>query len=90
MTVLCPGPVATEFGAEAGVEDLEAGLPGFLKQGPREVAESGVDGMVRGKRVVFPGVPHRMIAQAGRVTPRTALLPIVNRIGKRTVGRSRA
>lgn len=90
MTVLCPGPVATEFGAEAGVEDLEAGLPGFLKQGPREVAEAGVEGMVRGKRVVFPGAPHRMIAQAGRITPRTALLPIVNRIGKRTVGRSRA
>ncbi|HVE68653.1 MAG TPA: SDR family oxidoreductase [Solirubrobacteraceae bacterium] len=89
MTVLCPGPVATEFGTEAGVEDLEAGLPGFLMQGAREVAEAGVEGMVRGKRVVFPGIPHRMIAQAGRVTPRTALLPIVNRIGKRTVGRTR-
>ena len=90
MTVLCPGPVSTEFGTEAGVEDLEAGLPGFLKQEPREVAEAGVDGMASGKRVVFPGVPHRMLAQAGRVTPRTALLPIVNRIGKRTIGRSRA
>ncbi|MDX6697776.1 MAG: uncharacterized protein QOE65_1173 [Solirubrobacteraceae bacterium] len=89
LTVLCPGPVSTEFGAEAGVEDLEAGLPGFLKQGPREVAQSGVDGMVRGKRVVFPGLPHRFVAQAGRVTPRTALLPIANRIGKRTFGRSR-
>jgi short-subunit dehydrogenase len=87
MTVLCPGPVSTEFAAEAGVQDQEASLPGFLKQGPREVAQAGVDGMVRGKRVVFPGIPHRMIAQAGRVTPRTALLPIVNRIGKRTFSR---
>ena len=87
MTILCPGPVSTEFGAEAGVEDLEAGLPGFLKQDAPDVARAGLEGMVKGKRVVFPGLPHRLVAQAGRVTPRTALLPLANRIGQRTFSR---
>lgn len=85
MTVLCPGPVATEFAEEAGVDDVAATLPSFLMQDAREVARAGVGGMVSGKRVVFTGLPHRLVAQAGRVTPRTALLPIVNRIGRRTL-----
>ncbi|MDQ4042169.1 MAG: SDR family oxidoreductase [Actinomycetota bacterium] len=85
MTVLCPGPVATEFSEEAGVDDIEAALPSFLMQDARTVARAGVEGMLSGKRVVFTGVPHRIVAQAGRVTPRTALLPIVNRIGRRTL-----
>ena len=87
MTTLCPGPVSTEFAAVAGVDDLEAGLPNFLRQGSREVAEAGLEGMAKGKRVVFPGLPHRLVAQAGRAAPRTALLPIVNRIGQRTFAR---
>jgi short-subunit dehydrogenase len=87
LTVLCPGPVETEFGDQAGVGDLEDTLPAFLKQGPVEVARAGIEGMVKGKRVVFPGLSHRVIAQAGRLTPRTALLPIVNSIGKRTFQR---
>jgi short-subunit dehydrogenase len=77
--------VETEFGEVAGVGDLESSLPGFLSQSAEDVARSGIDGMVKGKRVVFPGLPHRMVAQAGRFTPRTALLPIVNKVGERTL-----
>jgi short-subunit dehydrogenase len=85
LTSLCPGPVETEFGAEAGVGDVEDTLPGFLKQEAPEVARTGIQGMVRGKRVVFPGVSHRVIAQAARVTPRSVLLPVVNRVARRTL-----
>jgi uncharacterized protein len=87
ITVLCPGPVATEFGEQAGVGDLEENLPGFLKQDAVQVARVGVEGMIKGKRVVFPGLPHRLVAQAGRIAPRTALLPVVNRVGQRTFAR---
>ena len=85
LTVLCPGPVETEFADIAGVADLEAGLPNFLSQSAEEVARAGISGMDRGKRVVFTGLPHRVMAQAGRFTPRSALLPIVNKIGERTL-----
>jgi uncharacterized protein len=87
LTVLCSGPVETEFADVAGVGDLEAGLPDFLTQSAEEVARAGIHGMERGKRVVFSGLPHRFVAQAGRFTPRSALLPIVNKIGQRTLAR---
>lgn len=84
LTVLCPGPVDTEFSEVAGVAELHTGLPDMLTQSAEEVARAGIHGMDRGKRVVFTGLPHRFVAQAGRFTPRTALLPIVNKIGSRT------
>lgn len=85
LTVLCPGPVHTEFSEVAGVADLHSGLPGVFTQSAEEVARCGIDGMERGKRVVFTGLSQRMVAQAGRFTPRMALLPVANRIGKRTL-----
>jgi uncharacterized protein len=86
LTVLCPGPVATEFGEVAGVGDLEGSLPGFVSQSPGDVARAGIEGMVKGKRVVFPSLPHQVVAQAGRLAPRT-LLPLVARVSARTLDR---
>ena len=85
LTVLCPGPVHTEFSEVAGVDELHAGLPGFFTQSAEEVARAGISGMERNKRTVFTGISHRVVAQAGRFTPRAALLPVMNRIGTRTL-----
>jgi uncharacterized protein len=85
LTILCPGPVDTEFSEVAGVAEIHSGLPDLLTQSAEEVAHAGVDGMLRGKRTVFTGLPHRLIAQAGRFTPRSALLPVMNLIGTRTL-----
>jgi uncharacterized protein len=85
VTVLCPGPVNTEFSEVAGVADEHSSLPHFLTQEADEVAQAGIDGMLEGKRVVFTGLPHRVMAQAGRFTPRMGLLPVMNKIGTRTL-----
>jgi uncharacterized protein len=85
LTILCPGPVNTEFSEVAGVAEIHSGLPHFLTQNADEVARAGIDGMVRGKRTVFTGISHRVVAQAGRFTPRSALLPVMNKIGTRTL-----
>lgn len=89
LSVLCPGPVATEFGEVAGVGDLEGSLPGFMSQSAAEVAAAGIDAMARGKRSAFPGLGPRALAFGGRFAPRSALLPLTNRIAGRTLGRSR-
>jgi uncharacterized protein len=85
LTILCPGPVNTEFSEVAGVAEIHSGLPDLFTQSAEEVARAGVDGMLRGKRTVFTGLPQRLIAQAGRFTPRSALLPVMNKIGTRTL-----
>src|SRR5919198_5396910 len=69
-TALCPGPVKTEFVATAGIEDAAAGLPGIFWAEPEFVAEQGLKGLERGKRVVVPGTLNRMGALGGQHVPR--------------------
>jgi short-subunit dehydrogenase len=80
VTVLCPGPVETEFGEAAGfsTEDLaEAPLPQIMWVPATEVAAAAVDGLDKGRAVVIPGTANRVSAAAAYLTPRRLLLPIL-------------
>ncbi len=79
-TVLCPGPVRTEFSAVAGVEDLEEQAPGPFTVEAHEVARQGLEGMVKGKRSVIPGLSTKAVAAGGRFVPRTVLLPLSRQV----------
>ncbi len=59
VTVLCPGPVPTEFAERAGVSGGLA--PGILTQTAETVAEAGYRGLMRGQRVVVPGLANKLI-----------------------------
>jgi short-subunit dehydrogenase len=79
VTALCPGPIDTEFAQRAGLEDAFAHLPGFARVSSRDCARAAVEGLAHGKRVVVPGLPIRAIGVAGRLTPRSILLPLMRR-----------
>ena len=81
VTVLCPGPVDTEFGERAGFdrEEAEGALPKVMWESPVDVAEVGLAGLERGRMVAVPGVVNRVAAAAASVIPRTALLPLMAR-----------
>ena len=68
VTVLCPGPVDTEFTRRPemkGVRLLERAVP------PRRVAETGYDAMLKGKTVVVPGTLSKItIHGLLRLSPR--------------------
>jgi short-subunit dehydrogenase len=76
VTALCPGPVKTGFQEASGAHDFAAGLPKPLWRTPAQVAAAGIDGLARGRRVVVPGAPNRVLATIGRLSPR----PIVVRV----------
>jgi hypothetical protein len=76
VTVLCPGPVATEFAERAGVAGNIA--PPILAQPADYVAEEGYRGLMRGKRVVIPGLTNKIAAYMARIVPRALLLKAVN------------
>jgi len=77
VTVLCPGPVPTEFAARAGLK--QGGRPpGMLSQSAERVAEAGFRGLMRGKRTVVPGIGNKLITLFIRVVPRRVLLRMVN------------
>lgn len=80
VTVLCPGPVKTEFEEVAGFgADVDDALPSFMWVPAAEVAAAAVDGLERGRSVVIPGPANAVAAQVARLLPRRLLVPIVAR-----------
>jgi uncharacterized protein len=81
-TVLCPGPVPTEW---AQIADAEHVNIGFAQVSPHDVAEAAIAGMLDGKRSVVPGLVPKVASLGGRFAPRSVLLPAL-RIGRRLRG----
>lgn len=74
-TALCPGPVRTEFADSAGIGSEAEGVPDMMWADSPEVAEAGVRGLERGKRVVVPGgIANRITAMGGQHAPRSVIL----------------
>jgi short-subunit dehydrogenase len=76
VTALCPGPVSTEFQARAGIRAGRAS--GLLACSAERVARAGYDGLIRGKRVVVPGLANRFVTFLPRVIPRALVLTMVH------------
>jgi hypothetical protein len=73
--VLCPGPVATEFQARAGIP--EGYFPRFLARSAARVAREGYDGLMRGRRVVVPGSGNKAATLLPRFLPRRLVFWVV-------------
>jgi uncharacterized protein len=82
VTVLCPGPVPTEWAEIANAERFSVPLAQVSAGG---VAEAAIAGMLAGKRSVVPGIVPKVVSTAGRFVPRSLLLPGM-RIGNRFRG----
>ncbi|MFB6222070.1 MAG: SDR family NAD(P)-dependent oxidoreductase [Haloarcula sp.] len=68
VTVVCPGPVDTEFQARAGMADSTVGS--VTSNTPEAVASAAYEGTAAGETVVIPRRSMRLIDWLGRVTPR--------------------
>jgi uncharacterized protein len=81
VTVLCPGPVPTEFQTRAGFR------PGFdsaiLNVSPADVAQQGYDGLMANKRAVLPGFGIKIVPLLLRLFPRGFILWAVGRFQQR-------
>lgn len=82
-TVLCPGPVPTEWWEVAGAAVTPQSGLGGVTMSAREVADAGIAGMLGGKRLVVPGVGAKLMGVGGRFTPRGILLPALRRAAAR-------
>jgi short-subunit dehydrogenase len=76
ITVICPGPVPSEFQARAGFS------PGFdstiLNVSAAEVARQGYQGLMDNKRAVLPGLGIKMVPFLLRLFPRSFILAAVS------------
>jgi uncharacterized protein len=77
VTVLCPGPVPTEFQARAGITgDV---FPRLRTRSAERVARDGYRGFKKGRRVVVPGSINKTVGTLVPFAPRGLLLPLVAR-----------
>ena len=78
VTVLCPGPVPSEFQARAGF------APGFdsavLNVSASDVALAGYRGLMANKRAVLPGLGIKLVPFLLRLFPRGFILAAVGRL----------
>ena len=81
-TTLCPGPVHTGFGEQAGFTDAEAEalMPKPMWVSARDVAHAGVEGLDAGRAVIVPGGINRTAAALYHLAPRRLLVPLLARI----------
>ena len=76
VTCLCPGPVLTEFQARARIRDPRPSSR--LTLSAERVAAEGYRGLMRGRRVVVPGVANKLVTMLlPRLAPRSVLMAVL-------------
>jgi short-subunit dehydrogenase len=78
VTVVCPGPVPSEFQARAG---FSPGLDSaILNVSPADVAQQAYRGLMANKRAVLPGFGIKIVPFLLRLFPRSFILAAVGRL----------
>jgi short-subunit dehydrogenase len=81
VSVICPGPVPSEFQARAGVKP---GLDSvILNVSASNVAQLGYRGLMSNKRAVMPGLGIKIVPVLLRLFPRGFILAAVGRVQQR-------
>lgn len=79
VTALCPGPTVTEFHLRANMET--SGLVTDRRAMTAEsVADIGYQGMMRGRTLVIPGLPNKLLTLVVRLAPRKMIARFVHRM----------
>ncbi len=78
MTTLSPGPTESSFEERSGAARSNI-YRYFPKADPVSIARAGIDGMKKGAVSVVPGFLTKLLAFAGRLSPRSIGVA-VNRI----------
>lgn len=79
LTVLCPGPVDTEFFPNAGMVDTHMFQDTWV-MAPQEVAVTAYTALMDGERMIVPGALNKALAVGARLLPEAALAEITGRL----------
>lgn len=85
VTVVCPGPVPTEFQEVAG-DDVRPELPKAVVVDVVTCAEQAIEGLRKGQARVIPGLVPRAMAMTVDALPKAIVRPFLARMGKKIRG----
>ena len=79
VTLLCPGPVRTEFLVKAGMDEraFADAFPKFMWVPSREVARIGLDALDADEGTVITGVPNQLSTRLFQFMPRRLLMSLL-------------
>lgn len=72
VTCLCPGATKTNWQARAGAENIRLNKVRMVDA--KTVAEVGYKGLMKGKRLVVPGIDNKITLLSTKFAPRTVVL----------------
>lgn len=90
VTEVCPGPVASEFDAAAGISPAGPGPGRWLRISPEQCAAEAVAGFDRGQAIVFPGRAYRALMRVQAILPLSAQRAAAARGARRLRGAGNA
>src|SRR2546427_822597 len=85
VTCLCPGPTKTGFQEAAHMDGVRIFKLPFVMDGAR-VARAGYDGLLKGKRMVIPGLMNKLAPVTARFSPRSMVTRVVRLLNERVRG----
>ena len=68
-TAVCPGYTVTNFHTASGVQEEMDSVPWFLKKSASRIAEEGIIGMLKGKKIVVPTKTWKIIVFLIKIVP---------------------
>jgi short-subunit dehydrogenase len=80
ITMVCPGPVATEFQVSSGVTSP---MGGAVMMSDTDVAEAGVDATLAGTFLCVPGPPNYALVMLAGILPRRVGAALVDHIQRK-------
>ncbi len=81
VSVLCPGPVTTEFNSVAGADMDLASIS------PRRCAKIAISGLLKGREVIVPGAQTTLMRYLAKLVPDCISLPVEHRIQSKKLGK---
>lgn len=85
MTVVCPGPILTEFQevADGNEGQVRPPMPPIMQIEATKCAEEAVAAMVKGKARVLPGIVPRLFATVTDALPRALVRPMIADVARK-------
>jgi hypothetical protein len=82
VTCLCPGATKTNWQARAGAENIRLNKVRMVDA--KTVAEVGYKGLMKGKRLVVPGIDNKITLLSTKIAPRTVVLKVARFLTQKT------
>jgi uncharacterized protein len=82
VTCLCPGPTRTNWQARAGAENIRLNQLRMIDA--KSVAEYGYKGLMKGKRLVVPGIDNKITLLSTKFAPRAVVLKAARFLTQKT------